>query len=257
MTESTVAELHPSGRLSRGEYIREREAIRETYGDSPTEAAAKRDQALARLFTRSGWTQEQLAEVEGKSQQRIAEILRFGRFLEFTGSTGISINHVTESRFNGKSGYWRRTDSSETNERIRFQEVIRLIEDSTLAAPRHRAIRSMLVQQFGDGKWHRPGTMATHIDTTEDHVTRILNELSWPSNSRTAFKVERKKVGKHHEYRIFKKERTISTDELTEKLTPIIEELQEMSERAPGTMSNPTVARIAAQIRNLLKEWRE
>jgi hypothetical protein len=32
------------------------------YGESSVEAAAKRDQALALLFARSGWTQEQLAE---------------------------------------------------------------------------------------------------------------------------------------------------------------------------------------------------
>jgi hypothetical protein len=56
------------------------------------EAAAKRDQALAVLFYRSGWTQEELAKKEAEltnkpmSQQRVAERLRFGRFLNFTAS---------------------------------------------------------------------------------------------------------------------------------------------------------------------------
>jgi len=43
--------------------------------------------AFANLFHRSGWTQEQLAKKEGKSQPWIVVRLRFGRFLKFiTGS---------------------------------------------------------------------------------------------------------------------------------------------------------------------------
>jgi hypothetical protein len=41
------------------------------------------DQALAELFVRSGWTQEQLAAEEGKKQAYISQRLVFGRFLGF------------------------------------------------------------------------------------------------------------------------------------------------------------------------------
>src|SRR5262245_56778888 len=71
-------------RMTEAEYDAERAKLRELYGESSAEASAKRDQAMALLFRRSGWTQEQLARKEGKTQQWIAYRLRFGRFLHFT-----------------------------------------------------------------------------------------------------------------------------------------------------------------------------
>jgi transcriptional regulator with XRE-family HTH domain len=77
-------------------------------------------QELARLFYRSGWTQEELAKKEGKSRQWIDQRLRFGRFLEFATSGSFSQNpgfsKLTDRRFRD---YWSRTDKTESNERIR------------------------------------------------------------------------------------------------------------------------------------------
>jgi hypothetical protein len=53
-------------------------------GDKRADAPAKYDQALASLFYRSGWTQEELAKKEGKSQRWISYHLLFGRFLHFS-----------------------------------------------------------------------------------------------------------------------------------------------------------------------------
>jgi hypothetical protein len=59
-------------------------------------------QALALLFQRSGWTQDELAKKEGKGQQWVSRHLLFGRFLSFT-PTGVSIEslpaNLTERRF--------------------------------------------------------------------------------------------------------------------------------------------------------------
>ena len=77
--------------------------LRELYGDRSIEAA-KRDQAMAVLFIRSGWTQEKLAEKEGTTQQSIAYRLRFGRFVDFT-TTVVNFenlpSNLTERRFRG------------------------------------------------------------------------------------------------------------------------------------------------------------
>ncbi len=66
-------------RMSEAEYDAERAKL------APDKAAAavRWEQALAVLFARSNWTQEQLAKKEGKNQSWVARQLLFGRFLSF------------------------------------------------------------------------------------------------------------------------------------------------------------------------------
>ena len=47
---------------------------------------------MARLFARSGWTQQELADVEGKSQQWIVQRLTFGSFLNWLDTTAVVID---------------------------------------------------------------------------------------------------------------------------------------------------------------------
>jgi hypothetical protein len=76
---------------------------------------------MALLFAKSGWTQEEFAEKEGKSQRWTSYRLTFGRFLNF--STAV-LNpeslpkNLTERKFRS---YWDKTTG--TNERQRFGEV--------------------------------------------------------------------------------------------------------------------------------------
>ena len=77
-----VAEFAPAGHMTEAQYTVERQRLRATYGDTAKERTGAFDQELARLFFRSGWTQEQLADVEGKTQQWVAYRLRLGRFWE-------------------------------------------------------------------------------------------------------------------------------------------------------------------------------
>ena len=50
-------------------------------GSHGREAAGRREQALALLYEKSGWTQRALAEIEQTSQKNIDRHLRFARFL--------------------------------------------------------------------------------------------------------------------------------------------------------------------------------
>jgi hypothetical protein len=92
------------------------------------EANAKREQALAVLFYRSGWTQEELAKKEGKSVSWMSYRLVFGRFLNF--STNVEKQktlpkNLTEGRFRS---YWQQTDKS-ANERGRFIQTLDLMKN--------------------------------------------------------------------------------------------------------------------------------
>jgi hypothetical protein len=64
-------------------------------------------EGIAKLFFRSGWTQEQLAKKEGCKQPFISKRLVFGRFLGFI-PTGIIFKNLTVGRF---GDYWQRSDS--------------------------------------------------------------------------------------------------------------------------------------------------
>lgn len=81
----------------------------------PAAVVATQVIVLARLFFLSGWTQEELATIEGKSKQWVDFRLRFGRFLNFSGfPTRVGKGKsLSERRF---CGYWERTDKHETNE---------------------------------------------------------------------------------------------------------------------------------------------
>jgi hypothetical protein len=76
--------------------------------------------ALAALFHRSNWTQEQLAKKEHKTIAWVSYRLRFGRFFNF--STTVEnpqtlAKNLTERRFRS---YWERAPACGGNERQRF-----------------------------------------------------------------------------------------------------------------------------------------
>jgi hypothetical protein len=186
------------------------------------------------------------------ARQTIDHHLRFGRFLDFAPQ-GANLGNLTFKAF--RDQWWPKT-VGETNERIRFGAVARLIEESSLAAPRRKQIVKPLIDEFADGKWHRADTAAKHLDTTEEHVKAILDPLTWDA-SRYRATAEIQKVGRSFKFSIFKQDRTISLTEIITKLTPIVDDLTFQGERAPDTVSTTTIARIAQQLRNLIDEWAE
>jgi len=253
----TTINVVPIRRMSVADFERERHALRETYGESSTEAAAKRDQALAKLFCRSGWTQEELAEKEGQSRSYITQKLMFGRFLDFvaTATNPESLpTNLTERRFRG---YWQRIQKFEGNERQRFAAVLRLMREETILMQKRRPkIGPMVVKKFGDGEWHPLTTIVEALDLPEAHIVETLRTMTALRGTYGA-RCERKQVGTSFSYRIFPQTRTISSAELKTKLTPLIEGLKAEGKKNMATMSPGTVAHLAGSLQQLLDEWTE
>jgi hypothetical protein len=134
-------------------------------------------------------------------------------------------------------------------------EALDLASPCPLPVRQRPSIGKALKEEFADGKWHRLPNIAHKIDRDEDRVRRALNRML--KNQTHGCKAERKKVGQHIEYRIFRLDKTVSSSELIEKLTPILKGFEAEGAKNMATMSPGTVAYLAGQLRRLLEEWTE
>ncbi len=246
--------------FSEAEYASERAVIRRTCGDTPTEALARHDQALASLFVRSGWTVDRLAEKESKAVSHIKRRIIFGRFLAFSGKApvGAFAQNLTERRFRGLWVQFK----SEKNERIKFSKIAAAtgaegesVETAAKRRVKHPEISKGIIEGFSDGQWHSVKDIAAGINASPKNVEASLKRYLTYNAA-----CEKKRIPKDEggsAYRVFKTDtgRLISPCELKTKLRPLLAELKLEGKKNMATMSPGTVARIAFDIENLLKGW--
>ena len=67
--------------------------------------------------------------------------------------------------------------------------------------------------------------------------------------------MQQKEFGTVTKHRIFREERKVGTDELTDKLRPLIERLTAEGKKNMATMSPPTVLYLASKIQQQIDEW--
>ena len=247
---SSAPSLHAV--MTEAEYDAARAELSAFYGNTVNEMVARRDQALARLFARSGWTQEKIAKKEGKSQSWITKRLLFGRFLEFSTMVLKPENlprNLNERRFRE---LWAKTDQSEGNERIRFQQVLKFIEDNirigrTLGP---KGYTKILREKFADGQWYALSEIAETVNASQTDTHDAIRKMR-------DVDVEHRLKGRdqHDEYRLFPKDKTVSTIELADKLGPLIKELKIEGKKNMATMVPAVVAMIAEKLQHLLDDW--
>lgn len=234
-------------RMSDREYQRERERIREVYGDNKSEAGIRWEQALAKLFYASGWTQEELAAQEGKSQQYIALRLRFGRFLSFSANT-TSCSNVPEGRFRK---YWEQTSGSDIR---RFAQVAEMIQkDNKPRGINRNALMDQIRDLYSNGKWHSTEAIANRVGKDQGEVERTLAGAA--SRGHRRFRIERRRRGRDFQYCIYPMDKTVSSVELSEKLGPVILQLRAEGRKNMATIAIAKIAEIAAELQVMLDDW--
>ncbi len=252
--------IRPDARMSEADYETERAELRKIYGETSGQAGAKREQALALLFKRSGWTQEQLAKKEGKSQSQIQRALLFGEFLNITPN-GVIPETIRNSLNEGKfRGFWEQTDKLDGNRDDRFAEVTRLINDAVASRQRKPPLVKPILERFADGEWHALSTVTAHVadpsmGIDEDHVRDVLQNLKDQAGTRV--RVEKKKYGKTFQYRMFRiaGQQTVGVEEIRTKLGPILKRLEAESKKNMATMDIGAVKLIFFDLKNLVDGW--
>jgi hypothetical protein len=243
--------------MSDEEYDRRHAELDATYGKDRREAGIRREQELARLFWRSGWTQERLAERERISQAEASRRIVFGRFLDFIPSSinaEIPTKTLTLGRF---QTFWRQTDSI-GNERKRFQQVIDLmLAEATMAEVKvdSNELARKIIDEYGDGEWHQFATLVDFLGEDEKVCKAALDKVGKSRSIRA--KLETKPFGASIKFRIFRLHDAVSVDELKQKLVPIIKELQDEGRKGVARISGPQVTSLAIRLQRLLDEWSE
>jgi hypothetical protein len=141
------------------------------YGGTARDASGKRAQAFAQLYAKSGWTQQALAEVERLSQQRVHQLLVFGRFLLTTLGSKSRVGHEKHFR-----ALLSRTDKT-AKESERFAAVEALLQEDTTDKPSMKGLGKQIVTQFNDGKFHRISDMATAINVDMPTIRGICDRI--------------------------------------------------------------------------------
>lgn len=238
---------------------------------------ALRDQALAKLAHESGWTQMELAKIEGCSQTHIDCRLRFGRFLQFCITAGSGnlektankdenqenmehmwLHDITEYKFRG---YWNLTEKKD--ERFRFRDVAAIIKDNTFVRtemPKEfKWSVSDIAKNFNDGKWHTKEKIAKHfkvpIDEPDYRKWFLATMTKGKLQEAGGHRWERRNYKDTVQWRFIKKGgKPINPSILKTKIAPILKGLKIEGSKNMTTMSPSTVADLAHDLEQLINE---
>jgi hypothetical protein len=248
--------------MTEAEYRRARDELRATYGETSAQAGAQAHQALAALFIRSGWTQEQLAAAEGKKPRYIAYRLTFGRFLGFCTNVqnpdfGPVKANLTEGRFRA---YWLRArDVGDGNERQRFLAVQRaLLADVRIGRSTRpkKAIGTAIKATCADGKWHAFSVIHERVRTIEAEAAAedVASVLEWiVQRSTYGLTGEKQKGAQGWRYKLHVSGAYIPLRALMQEIGPLLAGLEAEGKKNSATASPPQVAHLTFQLRQVLE----
>lgn len=158
--------------------------LRRKHDDEQVEARqelvdAYRDQAYAKRFYDSGWTQQELADKEGKSQPWIVCRIRFGKFMDWlnvaiitTGNNrALAPKNLTERRFRS---YWEQTSGNKDT--ARFRKVWKMIQEKLVERDTHQRSRKIITEKCNSDAFYTIAEVCKRSTYKDNGETKSLTE---------------------------------------------------------------------------------
>lgn len=120
--------------------------------------------------------------------------------------------------------------------------------------PKRRQIAIAIANAYG-GSWHSAEDYAAKLDLTPEDVRPVLAAMALYEPVIREAKVEERIHAGVPQYRIFRKDITVSISEIVEKIGPLLMRFEAEGKKNAATASPPTVASIAHDLRKLFEEW--
>jgi hypothetical protein len=241
--------------MTREDFRQERALLLQHYGEAPGEAATMRAQAFAKLYARSGWTQEQLAHEEHKTQRWMSYQIVFGEFLLRTDSS--KTKELKEFRFRG---WWKSTAQTQTTAQ-RYVQVEEMLDEAQQEPPiptkrGSKRLAQQILEHFADSRWHNLSVIYKRLEATPKTIHTVLDGMRLRGTFHTF--CERRRASKDEggwQYRFVKHHgQRISYGVLVTELAPIVKGLKEQGQKNMATMSPGSVAILAHELEKVLEK---
>ena len=208
----------------------------------------KYEQRLGKLFVSSEWTQQQIAEAVGKSQNTISQLLCFGRFLQFIAS-GDKFKipaDLSERKFRS---YWKNTDKM-PKEAKRFTAVAQAMEDADYVTP--ISLRDKIVDACSNGEFVSKSDMVKAVGCTPKQLEDNWNHIG---KDKRYHIVNNNGSPRHRKYKVVKAGRVVDLDLLMSKIEPLLQDITRQGKCEGAAQYSPAVILIAVnQLRKVLEE---
>ncbi len=244
-------------------YRKQRKDIQAVFDRKIRETEGYLDRNLAAMFNECGWTQERIAEAEGKSVAWVCCHLRLGRFLGYFFTRGKKETRITgtfsEKKFRR---LWEHTAKS-LNEPARFERVAEMMDQGIDFRPTNAAVKSKIVDLFAnDRKWHTTEEIVERTGVSRDQMLTALGRIYYDGNGNKGdIEVQRQEYGPNHghRWRIRKSTKAVMLPPAKialrcETLRDRAKDIFKLAEGHPALTSNTAIRQNAVLIERLVDE---
>jgi hypothetical protein len=114
-------------------------------------------------------------------------------------------------------------------------------------------LSSLIRERFTDAKWHTPEVIAAEVEEPIETVITALELMARAADA--SFTMEKQRFSRGWRYRIISQVETVSLQEVTERVRPLIQRLRAQAKTNMATVAIGEFGLAAHELEQLLREW--